>query len=139
MALGVSGLWPSRPSLAAPSDQATIDQAVAKLRAALLAADRSKLEDLASEELSYGLYPEGHVQGCGEFIASIVDKKTIYRSIMISEPRTMVAGDTAIVRHREAIEADVRSKHYSVEFEVLQVWKKQDGRWRLLARQGFKT
>jgi hypothetical protein len=139
MALGVSGLWPSRRTLAEPSDQATIDQAVAKLRTALLAADRSKLEDLAAEELSYGLYPGGRIQGCGEFINSIVDKETVYRSIMISEPRAMVTGNTAIVRHREAIEADSHGKHYSLEFNVLQVWQKRDGRWRLLARQGFTT
>jgi Family of unknown function (DUF5681) len=50
-----------------------------------------------------------------------------------------LAGDDAIVRHRESVEAHNDAKVWSVEFGVLQVWQKQDSQWRLLARQGWKT
>ena len=51
----------------------------------------------------------------------------------------VLAGDNAIVRHRESVEAHSDEKAWSVEFGVLQIWQKQDSQWRLLARQGWKT
>jgi hypothetical protein len=50
-----------------------------------------------------------------------------------------MAGHNAIVRHREAVEAHSNEQAWSVEFDVLQIWQKQDNQWKLLARQGWKT
>jgi hypothetical protein len=109
------------------------------LRKAILDADQAKLRDLVAEELSYGLWPSGFIQNKFEFINTIADKKTIYTSITYSDPNTTIAGDTAIVRHRETVVAHSDEKTWSVEFGVLQIWQRQDSQWRLLARQGSKT
>src|SRR6516165_9328454 len=78
------------------------------------------------------------IQNKYEFIGHIAREDPIYTSIAYSEPSITIAGNNAIVRHRESIEAHTRAKRYLLEFGVLQVWQKQDDQWRLLARQGWK-
>ena len=48
------------------------------------------------------------------------------------------AGDAAIVRHLWESESETDGKPTSTKIGVLQVWQKQDGNWKLLARQGFR-
>jgi len=78
------------------------------------------------------------IQNKYEFIGHIAREDPIYTSIAYSEPSITIAGNNAIVRHRESIEAHSRGKRYLLEFGVLRVWQKQDDQWRLLARQGWK-
>ena len=121
-----------------PLDQAAVDQAVEAVRKALLDRDVDRLRDLLVDELSYGLWPGGRIQNKYEFIGHIAREEPIYTSIAYSDPSITIAGNNAIVRHRESIEAYSRGKRYLLEFGVLQVWQKQDDQWRLLARQGWK-
>jgi ketosteroid isomerase-like protein len=41
------------------------------------------------------------------------------------------------VRHLWESESETDGKPASVRIGVLQVWQKQDGNWKLLARQGY--
>jgi ketosteroid isomerase-like protein len=135
---GTSTFLLSRQSLAEATDQAAVDQAVEALRKALLDRDLEGLRDLLADALSYGLWPGGGIQNKYEFIGHIARKEPAYTSITYSDPSITIAGNNAIVRHRESIEAHSRGKRYLLEFGVLQVWQKQDDQWRLLARQGWK-
>ena len=139
VALGSSSLLPDRQALAQSTDQLAVDQAVEALRKAILDADEAKLRELVADELSYGLWPSGAIQNKSKFINNIADKRMIYTSVTYSEPSTTIAGNNAIVRHRESVEAHGDDKVWSVEFGVLQIWQRQDGQWKLLARQGWKT
>ena len=49
-----------------------------------------------------------------------------------------MVGDTAIARHLYESESETDGKTNNVKIGALQVWQKQDGNWKLLARQGFK-
>jgi ketosteroid isomerase-like protein len=49
-----------------------------------------------------------------------------------------VAGNAAIVRHIYASESEAGGKTDNIRLSVLAVWQKQDGDWKLLARQGYK-
>ena len=137
-AFGASTPLLNRQLFAESADQMAVDQAVKTLQKALLDGDVDKLRDVLVDELSYGLWPGGGIQNKYEFIGHIARKETIYTSITYSDPSTTIAGNSAIVRHHESVEAHAREKHYSVEFGVLQVWQKQDSQWRLLAQQGWK-
>ena len=137
VALGASTSF-SRQSLAEAADQTAVKQALEAFRKALLDRDVDRLRDLLVEELSYGLWPDGAVQDKYEFIAHIAREHPAYTSIAYSDPSITIAGNNAILRHREAIEAHTGEKRYLSEFGALQVWQKQDGQWRLLARQGWK-
>ena len=44
----------------------------------------------------------------------------------------------AVARHLYVSESELEGKPTSTKIGALQVWQKQDGGWKLLARQGFK-
>jgi ketosteroid isomerase-like protein len=119
------------------SDEAAINQAIDDLRKAMLAADQAGLEALVADQLSYG-HSGGVIEPKGQFINVIVNKKTIYKSITLSDPSVTVVGDNAIARHIFSAETEADGKPGSARVGVLQVWTKQDGRWKLLARQAFR-
>ncbi len=49
-----------------------------------------------------------------------------------------MVGNNAIVRHVFTAETEANGKPGSAKVGVLQVWQKQDGAWKLLARQAFR-
>lgn len=120
------------------NEEAAVLAAVDALSKAMLAADRAQLEALVAEQLSYG-HSSGTIQTKTQFVEIIANRQTIYKSIVLTEPTTVIAGNDAIVRHAAAVEANVDGKPVSAKIGVLQVWIKQDGRWKLLARQAFKS
>jgi Domain of unknown function (DUF4440) len=136
LALAASGR--SSRLFAQSNDEAAVLAAVEALSRAMLAADRAQLEALVAEQLSYG-HSSGTIQTKTQFVDGIANKQTIYKSIVLAEPMTVLAGNDAIVRHVAAVEADVDAKSVSAKIGVLQVWIRQDGRWKLLARQAFKS
>jgi ketosteroid isomerase-like protein len=133
----LTGVLLSRASNAQGSDEAAVNQAIDDLRKAMLAADQAGLEALVADQLSYG-HSGGVIEPKGQFINVIVNKKTIYKSITLSEPSVTVVGNNAIARHIFSAETEADGKPGSARVGVLQVWTKQDGRWKLLARQAFR-
>jgi hypothetical protein len=122
IALGASGLALAPPSLAETGDEAAVNQAVEALRKAMLEADKAKLQELTADQLSYG-HSAGKVETKTEFINVIADKKTVYKSINLSDASTKVAGNDAVVRHLMAVDAESDGKLNSVKVGVLQVWQ----------------
>ena len=132
-AIGVTGLAAKAQS----SDEASVTQAVEKLRAAMLAADRSQLDALTAPQLSYG-HSGGVIEDKAQFIDVIAGKRTIYKVATHADQSITLAGDNAIVRHIFSTETESGGKPGSARVGVMQVWQKQDGQWRLLARQAFR-
>jgi ketosteroid isomerase-like protein len=137
LALAASVLLPSSPSIAQSADAAAVADVVAALTKAMLAADKAQLDSLVADQLSYG-HSGGVIQTKAEFIDVIVSKKTVYKSIVLSDQTVAVAGNNAIVRHAWASESESGGKSTSSKIGVLQVWQKQGASWKLLARQAFK-
>jgi hypothetical protein len=84
--------------MAQSNDEAAVNAAVAALTTAMLQADGAALGRLVADQLSYG-HSSGLLETKAQFIDVIASKKTIYKSISLSQPSTVVAGDNAIVRH----------------------------------------
>ena len=137
LALGVPGLFFSSPALAEAGDEAAVKQNVEALREALLKADKTQLERLSAEQLSYG-HSDGRVQNKAEFIDGVMTRKATVKSINFPDLKIAVAGDAAIARHLYESEGETDGKPNSVRIGTLQVWQKQGGNWKLLARQGYK-
>ena len=133
----LAGVSLSRASQAQGSEEGAVNQAVDDLRKAMLAADQAGLEALVADQLSYG-HSGGVIESKGQFVNVIASKKTIYKSITLSEPSVAVVGNNAIARHIFSAETEADGKAGSARVGVLQVWTKQDGRWKLLARQAFR-
>ena len=129
----------SNPALAEGPDVAAVEAAVSNLTKAMLAADRTKLESLVVEQVSYG-HSGGVVQDKKDFVGVIADKKTVYKSIELSKQTVVVVGNNAIVRHAWESESGPGDGKWNVsKIGVLQVWQKQGADWKLLARQAFKA
>jgi hypothetical protein len=78
------------------------------------------------------------VETKAQFVSVVAGRKTIYKSINLLEHGTTVVGNNAIVRHVFAAETETDGKPGSPKVGVPQVWQKQDGAWKLLARQAFR-
>jgi ketosteroid isomerase-like protein len=137
LAVGVPSLLCSSPALAETGDEAAVKQNVEALREALLKADKAQLERLGADQLSYG-HSDGRVQNKAEFIDGVMTRKATVKSINFPDLKIAVAGDAAIVRHIYESESETDGKPNSVRIGTLQVWQKQGGNWKLLARQGYK-
>ena len=120
------------------ADEAAVRQALADLTKAMLAADKAKLEALVADQLSYG-HSSGTIQDKAVFVDVIASKKTVYKSIDLTDIKVNVVGNDAIVRHTWDSVSESAGKSNTAHIGVLQVWAKQDGKWKLLARQAFKT
>ena len=120
------------------ADEAAVAKAVDDLNKAMIAADKASLEMLISDQLSYG-HSGGRVETKKEFMDVVAGKKTIYKSITISDPKVAVVGNNAIARHTYAVEFESDGKAGAAKIGVMQVWVKEGGSWKLLARQAFRT
>jgi ketosteroid isomerase-like protein len=118
-------------------DEAAINQAVESLRKAMVDTDRTKLSELTADNLSYG-HSAGKVETKAEFIDGVMGKKTIFKTITLTEPLVAVTGNNAVARHIFAADLETDGKPGAVRIGILQVWAKQDGGWKLFARQAFR-
>ena len=120
------------------ADEAAVRKAIDDLSKAMLAADKAKLEALVADQLSYG-HSAGRLETKKEFVDVIAGKKTTYKSITLNEPTVTVVGNNAIARHVFVVETETDGKPAQAKVGVMQVWVKDGGAWKLLARQAFRT
>jgi ketosteroid isomerase-like protein len=137
LALSVPSVLFGSPAFADAGDEAAVKQNVEALREALLKADKAQLERLSADQLSYG-HSDGRVQTKAEFIDGVVTRKATVKSLTFPDLKIAVAGDAAIARHIYESESETDGKPNNVRIGALQVWQKQGGNWKLLARQGYK-
>jgi len=137
LAIGTLNLLQSASSAAESADEAAVDKAIEALRKVLLEKDKARLELLSADQLSYG-HSSGKVQTKAEFVDGVMTSKALTKSIAFPELSITVVGDAAIARHLFEAEMETDGKPTSVKIGALQVWQKQTGNWKLLARQGFK-
>ena len=138
LALGGLGLLRSSSAVAESADEAAVAQAVEALRKAIFGQEKTQLEALCAEQLSYG-HSGGRVENKAQFIEGVMTRKAIVKSITLSDHTIAIVGTDAIARHTWASESETDGKPTSTKIGVLQVWQKQGGNWKLLARQGFRT
>ncbi len=137
VALGAASLLGSSPVFADASDEAAVKDSVEALRKALLAADKAQLEALAAPQLSYG-HSSGKIQTKPEFVGGVMTRKAVLKSLDFPELTVAVAGDAAIARHLYVSDSETDGKPNHTRIGVLAVWQKQEGGWKLLARQAYK-
>jgi hypothetical protein len=137
LALGASELLISNSAGAQGGDEAAVAQAVDTLRKGQLEADRSKLEQVTSAQVSYG-HSDGRVETKEQFIHGVMTRKQTVKSIDFPELKIAVVGNAAVARHIYLSQSELDGKATTTKIGALQVWQKQDGGWKLLARQGFR-
>ena len=68
----------------------------------------------------------------------MMNRKATVKSIDFPELKLAIVGSSAVARHLYVSESELDGKPNTTKIGVLQVWQKQDGGWKLLARQGYK-
>lgn len=134
-ALGVAGLPRNTPAFA--DDEAALKDAVEALRKAILTADKERLAALTAADLTYG-HSSAVVQDKATFIAGVVNRKATVKSLDFPDLKIAASGGAGWARHRYVSDSEQDGKTNHVDIGVLGVWQKQDGQWKLFARQGYK-
>lgn len=126
------------PALAQSGESQAVTSAAEKLRVAMVDPDQATLSGLVADSLSYG-HSGGRIDTKTSFIGDLLDKKSDFVSINITEQSVNVSGDVAVIRHTLSGETLDSGKSGTVLLKVLQVWQKQSGHWKLIARQAVKA
>ena len=132
-----AGLLISGSAGAQSGDEMAVADVVEVLRKGILEPDKAKLAQVTSEQLSYG-HSSGRVETKEQFINGVMTRKAVVKSLAFPELKVTVVGNAAIARHIYLAESELDGKATTTRIGALQVWQKQDGAWKLLARQGFR-
>ncbi|HET6722662.1 MAG TPA: nuclear transport factor 2 family protein [Chitinophagaceae bacterium] len=119
-------------------DEKDVANAVELLKMAMINADKTSLENLTAEKLSYG-HSGGHIDDKKEFVDKIVSGASDFVSIDLAEQTISITDDVAVVRHvLNAKTNDAGKGPGEVHLRILLIWQKQKAGWKLLARQAVK-
>jgi hypothetical protein len=103
----------------------------------MVSGNANDLESIVMDELTYG-HSGGHVEGKKEFIEKLTSGKSDFVSINLSEQTIQITKKTGIVRHNLTAETNDNNKPATVHLKILLIFVKDDGQWKLLARQAVK-
>jgi hypothetical protein len=125
------------PALANTEDETAVKKAVEELKAAWLKQDNAKLEAMTLPQLSYS-HSDGRIEDQAKFMAGVMGRKATVKSLEFPDMTVQVVGNTAIVRHLWVSQTELEGKVTDTKIGVMEVWQKQDGAWRLLARASHR-
>ena len=131
--LSTNGLEDSQ-SLSAEKE---VGAAVDTLLSAMVNPEKTLLQRITADDLTYG-HSTGLIEEKGEFIENLTQGEFNFLSIDVSDQSIYISGKTAIVRHILSAEASDSGDPVDVRIGIVLVYQKEDGRWKLLARQAFK-
>jgi len=117
--------------------EAQIAKLVIAINNAIINTDSLTLKNLTWGELSYG-HSAGLIQDQQAFITGVMNGPTFFKSIEPFDQKITMAGKNAIVRHIVTAKAVNKGNPLDLKFGNIMVWQKKHGRWKLLARQGYK-
>ena len=118
-------------------DEEALAAAVESFNQALISANKTQLENITAQELSYG-HSSGKVQDKAAFVEDVVNGPFDFLTINVKDQTIKMAGNTAIVRHIFTSEATNSGTPTNVNIGNMLVWQKQKGQWKLIGRQAFK-
>jgi hypothetical protein len=137
VALAGASALSSTSALAEGADEGAVKDAVEALRKAVFDKDKATLDKLTIAQLSYG-HSSAVVQDKAAFIDGVMARKATLKSLTYPDLKIMMAGNNAIARHRYVSESEQDGKTTNIDIGILEVWNKEGGSWKLLARQGYK-
>jgi ketosteroid isomerase-like protein len=127
----------ANPAASSSSEIPLVAAAVDALHAALVNADPRALSDLIAPEVSYG-HSNGNVQDRAALLAYVEANEMDLVKIETLNQSISLAGFTAIVRRTFAASFVKAGTPGDLKIGNLQIWQKQQGKWKLLARQAYK-
>ena len=126
------------PGAGGAAELDAVASAAERLRLAMIDPTREALAALVDDNLSYG-HSGGKVDTKQSYIDDLLAGRSDFVTIVITEQTIKVVGDVAIVRHALSAQTNDSGKPGTVSLKVLGIWQKQDGVWRLIARQAVRA
>jgi sugar phosphate isomerase/epimerase len=114
-----------------------LEHSLKSLTRAMIASDSLALRFLTAEELSYG-HSSGAVENKEAFIHSYTSKTLDVISWDVKNVDITVKNSTAWIRHTVTGETSTNGTVNPVNLKILLVWVKDQGIWKLLARQAVR-
>ena len=100
--------------------------------------DSLALLDLVSANVTYG-HSAGAIEDKPAMVHKAMVSKTTYRNQQFEKLSIQVKDKVAIVRHNfRAISIDEAGKENPLDLGIMQVWRKEGGKWRIWARQAVR-
>jgi uncharacterized protein (TIGR02246 family) len=102
--------------------------------AAMVRADIASLEELFADDLIW-VHSSAHKDTKASYLAALSQGATRYLEIDRSEEVIRVRGDVAVINGVADMRAIVRGEEMVLRNRYLNVWTREDGRWRMSAWQ----
>ena len=102
--------------------------------AAMVARDFAALQNLVHDELLY-THSSGVTDTKGSWLDSMESGKVKYKSAATSERQVKFFGDTALIRGKAAIEAEIGGQPRSLKLLFLNAWVRTPQGWKFAAWQ----
>lgn len=112
-------------------------QLVNEFNQAIINTDSTALKNLVWEELSYG-HSSGLIQDKAAFIAGVMNGPNFFKKFELQNQTIKISGKNAIIRHLAVAQAINKGNPVEIRFGNILIWQKKQGKWKLLARQGYK-
>ena len=125
-------------NLSFSQSKSEVENAVEKLRLALIDPTVENLKEISSTSLTYG-HSSGVIENQDEFIKALVSGASDFRSIDLKDQTIIFPNkNTALVRHQLHGQIWDGTKTNPINLGVLLVWVKEKGKWKLTGRQAFR-
>jgi hypothetical protein len=121
----------------AQSSKKDLEVSIEALNKAMISQDKSALENLTADELSYG-HSTGTIENKSEFVKNVLTGPTKFSSIDFTDQRIEITDNIAIVRDIATYKGITINAPLDIRIGLLMIWRKQGTNWKLLARQGYK-
>ncbi len=118
-------------------DEKEVATAVATLRQGMLDGNKTVLDQVTAADLTYG-HSNGKLEDKATFISVLASGENDFVTMDVTEQTIKVLGNTAIVRHNFSAQTNNGGTPASTKLAVLLIWQKQQGKWKLIARQATK-
>ena len=125
------------PLSAQSKSESDVLKRVEALRRAMIDADAAALDQLVSDDLSYG-HSNAVVEDKKRFREKLITGESDFITMDLSDLSVKISGKTALVRCRLDGQTSDGGKPGQAKLHVLMVWQQKGGQWKLLARQATK-
>ena len=119
------------------ANEIKVAETMETLRKAYIDPNKVVLEKLLHEDLSYG-HSSGTIETKTMLIESLISNNSDFKTMDLTEQTVKVVGNTAIVRHKLFAETANKGVPATAKLNVMLIFLKVKGEWKLLARQAAK-
>ncbi len=111
-----------------------LKESIQQLHNTMLSGNGEKLDELIFDGLTYG-HSGGKIEGKDSLIHHLVTGETDFISLEAGDPAILISKRKAWVRLNMKAEITDKGNRMNLDLKVLYVWIRENGMWKLFARQ----